>query len=377
MSKGEISDYEYKLELEQCRYFTRNAPTLAANIRNNKFKEVLRESGGLALKQTAQLATGKIAGRAADYVGTRIGTKVGEAGIELAERGYRAVGRVVSNAGENLVFRADTIADTTFNISWELTNFFSGGTGQIPPELKIAMESQEFVALFKLINIAKGESPDKLMQAALYHVIKNVSLAKDKTDEDYREAVMIAASHLATMTQAGGSTTSMWKDVNELAAWLAAKAGRALPQESSGEVAKLEVKSFIADGSFIILDDPHGVKARSFIWDDNTITLNMNNYKVSGSGTLVYDEAGTGYHWDVTFYFDALFIDTSETNRRQGYFKDGKVLIVQNQSDSPGENKKETTFKGNLDGKVISGEIAGWLEGFTLDLTILNGQTVD
>ena len=231
--KGTLSEYEYKLQYEQYRFFARNAPSLANSIRDEKFRTVIKDSAKLTAEQTAQLAAGKIAGKGADYIGSRLGGKISVVGANLAEKGYTAAGRIFSKGANTMIWSGEKVGEASSNLAWELAQGSKGKTS-MPPVKELAMASPEFKALFDLIEKATEQNPDKLMTAALHQAIFTVGLERDEElypDNEYRTDVMSVAKRFIKMTQAGGSSTSMWKDVNALAVWLAGKAGRSLPEE--------------------------------------------------------------------------------------------------------------------------------------------------
>lgn len=230
--KGKVSEYEYQLEYQKYRYFTQRAPSLAEKIRSTKFREILKDIGRLSAEQGLQYGAGKvvgkIAGKGLKYIEPHVKLQTGRAGVKLFNQGYRTAARIVTSSGDKIVESGTKIGEVSTSLIWEIGSAMRTKT-KMPPARELARKSPEFAALLDLIKQATEENPDKLMTAALHHVIQNVSHAKDDPPEDYRNSVMIAARTLSNMTQAGGSPTSIWKDVDALAKWLANKIGKSLP----------------------------------------------------------------------------------------------------------------------------------------------------
>jgi hypothetical protein len=383
--KGKMNDFEYLLARQQATFFASKAPGLAQQVRDEKFWATLTQGGWIIGKQVAQIGAGKAVGSAARHI---IGPRLVSGGVDLLSKGvlqqsktYEAIGTHLGRSGRILTHHAgEVIGSTASDLAWETASGLSNDPSTMSPALQKAMENPQWQQLFVLIEEAKERDTQKLLQAALFHHINLIDSRKgDMNDDEYRAFVMSYASKLARLTRAGGSSNSMWETADDLAKWLAAKAGRALPDaQATGPTKPIDINNFMATGSFFIKDDSETMeKSRDFIWDENSLDLNMNNGKVSGSGRLFYKEPGIDYKWQIFFYFDATFINRSGSKEIKGDFKDGKVLIKQQQTGIEGESQKTTTFTASLEGNVISGEIVGWLEDFSLSLVILNDQEVD
>lgn len=241
--KGKGSEYEYQLEYQRYRWFARNAPSLAERIRDEKVWEVVKQSSEMAAEQTVQFGVGKVAGKGARVIGAKggkVGSKLLGKGIVEGSKVYRAAGRFLGRHGRRLVVGGGPIGETASNLAWETA--FTAKPKDMSPALEKAMESKENRELFKLIEKALGQDPDKMMQACLYHEITLIENDRGFLDDkDYAAAVRSIAAYHNKLTQAGGSPTSMWKDEEELAKWLASEAGRKLPEVKEEKEEEKEV----------------------------------------------------------------------------------------------------------------------------------------
>jgi hypothetical protein len=233
--KDSMSAYQYELQYQQYRYFARNSPRIAQRIRDDAFWNIFKGIGGMVGKEAAQMAAGKIAGKAANVVFTRIGYGVSRAGSALADKGYNVAGRFIAREGDELIWGAQEISEKLSNLAFEVTSTATRNVKWNTPKLQMAMARPEFAELFQLIQKATEQNPDKLMEAALHQCIKMAGNAKDRPDDEYRTSVMITAQNLKKLTKEGGSPDSMWNDVNELAKWIANKVGKPLPDEPEPE----------------------------------------------------------------------------------------------------------------------------------------------
>ncbi len=233
--KGKVTEYAYQLEYQKYEYFAKKAPSLAEKIRNNKFREVLKDVGRLSLEQGVQYGAGKvvgkIAGKGVKYIEPQIKLEMGRAGVKLFNRGYRTAARIVTSSGEKIVESTTKMGEVSTSLIWEIGSAMGAKT-TMPPARELAQKSPEFAALFELLKQATEENPDKLMQAFFNHdiwiLVKNFRMRDDP--EDYRAAVMGTAKKYLKLTKEGGSQDSMWNNVEDLAKWLANKVGRPLPE---------------------------------------------------------------------------------------------------------------------------------------------------
>ncbi|MBN1191088.1 MAG: hypothetical protein JXA46_15130 [Dehalococcoidales bacterium] len=376
--KETMNEYDYMLARQQAISLSSKAPSLAKQVREAKFSAMVEKSLKIVGKQAVQAGIGKAVGAVGKHViGPRLidkGRQILLKGIEQQSTTYQVAGVYLSGKGLMLKNVGDKIGATALNMAWETTSALSGKPYDMRPDLERANEDPLFQQLYVIIREATEQNPDKLMQAALHHEISMIMQKNDPTeytDEEYRNIVMGYATGLARLTKAGGSSKSIWDDVNEFAVWLANMARRPLPAEA-WNTRPVAIQSFTATGSFITTGK------RTFFWNTNYLELNMDSGKVFGTGNLFYEDGSTGYTWDVKFNFFSEFVDRSDSEGRKGDFveTESKVVIVQEQSDVTGANEKTVPFKAYLEGNTITGEIDGWMEDFSLTLDLLNRQEV-
>lgn len=367
--KETISEYQYELQKAQYEFFTARAPSIAERIRDDAFWNVLKKSLTMAGKQSAQVAAGKIAGKAADMVGTRIGYKATEAGAKLVEKGYSRVGRYIGSKGDTLIWGAEKLGDTFANLAWEVTEAATRDEKWKTPILQKAMKAPEFAELFQLIQKATERKPDKLMGAHLYQYIKMAGNAKHRPADEYRTSVMITAQNLNKLTKEGGSSDSMWDNAEELAKWIANKIGRPLPEEPSSDEPEPEPASlanFTAHGEFTRYKDMEE-------WTKNEIIITVENWVVSGTGVLVNEVKTSALHRysKNNFAFSGKFYNAPEEASALGYFKNTLVIHNSEQYSSVtgdnGTHEKRFSWEGTLrEGGIIEGTLNDWPVDFKL-----------
>jgi len=368
--KPNLSKYQYELQKAQCEFFAARAPSIAERIRDDAVWSVLKKSLTMVGKQTAQVAVGKLAGGAADVVGTKIGYKVTQAGAKLTEKGYSRVGRYLSSKGEALIWgTAESLGEKFANLGWEVAEAAARDESWKSPVMEKAMKAPEFAELFQLIQEATDRNPDKLMGAHLYYNIQIAGNAKDRPDDEYRKSVMITAQNLKKLTKEGGSPDSMWNNVEALAKWIANKVGRPLPDEPEPDEPKptLTLDNFTAYGEFTGLEE---LGYEIGHWKYNTITFTVKDGKFKGEGWLLHE---TSILEDkVTFTFSGTFNKGSMEKDIWGTFSgtrvDYKRVETNKRDNTTATSDRHYGWSATFSKGEIKGKLDDWPGPFELTL---------
>lgn len=379
--KDTMSPYQYELKKAQQEFFAREAPKIAERIKSDAYWKIFVGVSKVATEQAAQMATGKLAGRAANYVGTRVGYQATKVGAKLAATRFRAAGRFIGSTGEELIWKSaqlGELADKSSNLIWELITAAARVDPATTPTLQKAMSKPEFAELFQLLRKATEKDPDKLMEAHLYHDIKWLEKKIFDADE-YREFVIAMAKKYKKLTKEFGSSDSMWNDVEELAKWLANKAGRPLPEEPTSDEPEPEPASlanFTAHGEFTGLEEKLHYPADH--WQLNSINIDVHNWKiVKGVGILNHEVKTPAIHTYAkhTFSFNGTLQQEPPGGMALGKFKNTIVIHTTEQYTSrTGVNEtseKRFSFTGIIyQGGLIKGTLNDWPGDYELESNI-------
>ncbi len=199
-NKENMSDFEYRLEIQRIGILRSKTQELANRIRYLGEEAFSEQWEGLAEGQLEQVLIGEAGGRL-----------VGKAGAKLA-------GRYVGEGAQ----KATELLNDYYFTNAGIANRMS--EDRPPPKFIKAYEE-----LYKAIVEAAGTDPEKLMMANFHNLIvglRNWINDCHPTDEQYREELARRAAEFRNLTRAGGSEDSIWADENELMVWLAGQIGR-------------------------------------------------------------------------------------------------------------------------------------------------------